>query len=95
MESHGDDEEDELALLIKNFHKFLKKEGKQTKFGVSGSKASKGKNFIKLLDFSNKKGVQCGECKGYGHIESKNTNMCKKKSKAITNVWSDKDSDRS
>ena len=43
VESHRDDEEDELALPIKNFHKFLKKASKQTKSRVSGSKASKGK----------------------------------------------------
>ena len=60
-ESHGDDEEDELALLTKNFHKFLKKAGKQTKYGVSGSKVSKGKNSFKPLYFSNKKCVQSRE----------------------------------
>ena len=58
-ESHGDDKEDEIALLTKNFHKFLKKDGEETKSGVFGSKASKGKNSFKPLDFSNKKGVQC------------------------------------
>ena len=50
MESHGDDEEDELALLTKNFHKFLKKVGKKTKSRVAGSKAAKSKKKKKKLD---------------------------------------------
>ena len=86
MEFHRDDEEDELALLEKNFHKFLKKAGKQTKFGVFGSKASKGKNSFKPLDFSNKKGVQYRESEGYSHIQSECANTRKKKSKAMTSM---------
>ena len=33
--SSEEDEEDELALLTKNFKKFLKKVGKSSKFGPS------------------------------------------------------------
>ena len=88
VESH----EDELALLTKNFHKFLKKAGKQTKSRFFGSKASKGKSSFKPLDFSNKKGVQCRECEGYGHLQSECANTHNKKSKAtMTSVWSDDD----
>ena len=69
--------------------------GKQTKSRVYGSKASKGKNSFKPLDFSNKKDVQCRDCKGYSHIQSECENTRKKKSKAMTSVWSDEDSDGS
>ena len=49
MKSRGDEDEDEdeLALLTKNFHKCLA----STKSRVPSSKATKGKNSFKPLNF--------------------------------------------
>ena len=81
MESHGNDKEDRLALLTKNFHKFLKRHASKPNLGSLVLKASKGKNSFRPLDFSNKKGVQYRECEGYGHIQFECASMRKNKVK--------------
>ena len=61
-DSSREDNEDELALLTKNFKKFLMKVAKSSKFGSSFPNMFKGKNFFtpKNSDFSNnKKRIQC------------------------------------
>ena len=93
-ESHRDDEEYQLILLTKNFHKFLKKAGKQTKYGVFVSKASKVKIISNILIFLTRNVFNI-KCKGYGHIQSECTNTHKKKSKAMTSIQSDEDPDGS
>ena len=72
-EQHSSEEsdEDELALLTKNFKKFMKKVSKSYKSGPSFPKMAKGKNLSapKKFDFSdNKKRIQCKECEDFRHI---------------------------
>ena len=94
--SNEEDDDDELALLTKNFKKFLKKVDKSSKFGSSFPKMFKGKNSSKKSYCSNKKKrIQCRECEGYGHIQSECANTRKKKSMAETSTWSDEESNRS
>ena len=81
--SNEENDDDELALLTKNFKKFLKNVGKNSKINSSSTKNTKGKTSSKSVDSSNKKGIQCRECEGYGHIQSECANTLKKKSKAI------------
>ena len=65
--------------------------GKRHKSGPKATKPPKGKNPFKPNVFSNKnKGVQCRECDGSGHIQSKCANTLKKK-KAMNTSWSDED----
>ena len=64
-DSSEEDNDNELALLTKNFKKFLKIVGKPSKFGFSFPNTFEGKNSTKKLDFSNnKKRIQCRECEG-------------------------------
>ena len=96
--SSEEDDEDELALLIKNFKKFLKKVGKSSKSGISFPRTFKGKNLSapKNFDFSNnKKRIQCRECEGFEHIQFECTNIRKKKNKALKSTWSDEESEGS
>ena len=68
-DSSEEDNDDELALLNKNFKKFLKKVSKSSKSGSSFPKTIKGKNSSTNTDISNnKKRIQCRECEGYGYI---------------------------
>ena len=84
----SDDEDDEMALLTKNFQKYIKKLGNKKAI----SKNPKG-NFSKPFE-TNKKGIQCRECEGFGHIQSECANTLKKK-KVMTATWSDQDSEQS
>ena len=54
-DSSEEDNDDEFALLTKNFKKFLKKVGKSSKFSLSFSNPFRGKNFSKILDFLTKR----------------------------------------
>lgn len=53
LDSGGDDD-NEFALLNKNFYKFLKKMGKQYKSTLKGSNSTKGKNPSEHTDFFKK-----------------------------------------
>ena len=76
--------DDEIALLTKNFQKYMKKMGNKKNI----SKGSKGNTFIKP-SVSNKKGIQCRECEGFGHIQSECANTLKKNKKSFNVTWSD------
>ena len=52
-DSSDEDNDDELALLSKNFKKFLKKVGKSSKSCSLFPNTLKGKKFSKTYDFSN------------------------------------------
>ena len=92
-DSNEEDNDDELALLTKNFKKFLKKVSNSSKSSSLFSKTFKGKNSSKTSDFSNnKKMIQFRECEGYGHIQYECANARKKKSKAMMSTWSDEES---
>ena len=90
-DSEEDDGDDELALLTKNFQKYMKKIGNKR----SSFKSSKGNQFSRPFENNNKKGVQCRECEGFGHIQSECANTLKKNKKVMTASWSDKDSESS
>ncbi|XP_062118771.1 uncharacterized protein LOC133832443 [Humulus lupulus] len=86
-----DEKDDEMALLTRNFQKFMKKVGNKNNF----SKAPKGNTSSKPFVSNNKKGIQCRECDGYGHIQSKCANTLKKNKKGFNVTWSDDDSESS
>ena len=69
-DSNEENNDNELALLTKNFKEFLKKVRKSSKSISSFANTFRGKNSSKHLDFSNnKKMIQCKECEGLGHIQ--------------------------
>ena len=69
----------------------MKKIGKKK----SMFKYSKCNQFSKPFDNSNKRGVQCRECEGFGHIQSECANTLKKNKKVMAATWSDQDSESS
>ncbi|PON72887.1 hypothetical protein PanWU01x14_063560, partial [Parasponia andersonii] len=56
--------------------------------------SSKGKPTPKP-NFNKKKGIQCREYEGYGHVQAEYANTLKKKTKAMTTTWSDEESEGS
>ncbi|XP_062087212.1 uncharacterized protein LOC133794053 [Humulus lupulus] len=80
--------DDEMSLLTKNFQKYIKKLG--NKKAISNNPKC---NFSKLFE-TNKNGIQCRECEGFGYIQSECANTLKKK-KVMTVTWSDQDSEQS
>ncbi|XP_012850949.1 PREDICTED: uncharacterized protein LOC105970659 [Erythranthe guttata] len=88
--------EESLALLSKNFGKFLKKIGKRGNLPSTGKPV----NFQNSRRNSNQdnseeskpRRIQCRECEGFGHIQSECANTLKKKKKmSLTTVWSDEE----
>ena len=58
------------------------------------SKFSKG-NTSSNSHFPNKKGIQCRECEGFGHIQSECANTLKKNKKGMNATRSDNDPESS
>ncbi|XP_062114802.1 uncharacterized protein LOC133827049 [Humulus lupulus] len=87
-----------LALLTKNYAKFLKRNYK--KYFPGGKENVSRRNFggnNKLTQQSGDKknrGIQCRECDGFGHIQAECVNTLKKK-KALAATWSDNDEEKS
>ncbi|XP_062100467.1 uncharacterized protein LOC133806373 [Humulus lupulus] len=54
-----------------------------------------GDYFSKHSDNSNKRGVKCRECEGFGHIQYECANTLKKNEKVMTTTWSDQNSESS
>ncbi|XP_012855774.1 PREDICTED: uncharacterized protein LOC105975143 [Erythranthe guttata] len=88
--------EESLALLSKNFGKFLKKIGKRGNLPSTGKPV----NFQNSRRNSNQdnseeskpRRIQCRECEGFGHIQSECANTLKKKKKmSLTTVWCDEE----
>ncbi|XP_012852378.1 PREDICTED: uncharacterized protein LOC105971989 [Erythranthe guttata] len=88
--------EESLAILSKNFGKFLKKIGKRGNLPSTGKTV----NFQNSRRNSNQdnseeskpRRIQCRECEGFGHIQSECANTLKKKKKiSLTTVWSDEE----
>ena len=48
-----------------------------------------------MIFSNNTKGIQCRECEGFKHIQSKYANTHKKKNKALKSTWSDDESEGS
>ncbi|XP_062086925.1 uncharacterized protein LOC133793633 [Humulus lupulus] len=85
------DSDSEMALLSKKFQKYMKKIGNRQTIG----KAPRGNFSYSKPSFSNKKGIQCRECEGFGHIQAECANTLKKNKKGMIVTWSDEDSDNS
>ncbi|XP_012837630.1 PREDICTED: uncharacterized protein LOC105958166 [Erythranthe guttata] len=88
--------EESLALLSKNFGKFLKKIEKRGNLPSTGKPV----NFQNSRRNSNQdnseeskpRRIQCRECEGFGHIQSECANTLKKKKKmSLTTGWSDEE----
>lgn len=86
-EISDNEDDDELALLTRNFQKFIKKVGNKRNVFKNQKENSSLKPFV-----PNKKGIQCRECEGYGHIQSRCANTLKKNKKGFTATWSDSNS---
>ena len=85
------DSDTEMALLTKNFQKYVKSIGNKPTTG----KTPRGNFSFSKPSFANKKGIQCRECEGYGHIQSECANTLKKNKKGMIVAWSDEDSENS
>ncbi|CAM8880240.1 unnamed protein product [Rhodiola kirilowii] len=100
---------EELALLTKNFNKLLKKINRK---GVGQNSLNQSKNQdTRTVDFQPRerqsdqkengksgrtKGIQCMECRGFGHIQAECANTLKKKNSKSLNVsWSDDETEES
>ncbi|CAM8975427.1 unnamed protein product [Rhodiola kirilowii] len=100
---------EELALLMKNFNKLLKKINRR---GAGQNSLNQSKNQdTRRVDFQPQerqsdqkengksrrtKGMQCRECRGFGHIQAECANTLKKKnSKSVTVSWSDTETEES
>ncbi|KAG7552427.1 Zinc finger CCHC-type [Arabidopsis thaliana x Arabidopsis arenosa] len=77
----GSSTEDSMAMLSRQFTKYLKRKGKERKDRIDEDLRSSSKN------------VQCFECKGYGHVRSECANLQKHKKKAMNVVTSDSETD--
>ncbi|XP_060961015.1 uncharacterized protein LOC133031514 [Cannabis sativa] len=80
-----------LALLAKNYARFLKKNFKKPNPGNKENSAGRnfpGPNRQSQQSEKKGKGIQCHECSGFGHIQAECANTLKKK-KALAVTWSD------
>uniref|UniRef100_A0A803Q9P0 Gag-pol polyprotein n=1 Tax=Cannabis sativa TaxID=3483 RepID=A0A803Q9P0_CANSA len=71
-----------LALLAKNYARFLKRNFKKSNFGNKENTSSKnpsGFNKHSQHHERNGKGIQCHECASFGHIQAECANTLKKK----------------
>ncbi|KFK28634.1 hypothetical protein AALP_AA7G025100 [Arabis alpina] len=78
--SNGAYAEDSLALLTRQFSKYLK------------NKHNKKDNRSREEADSSSKKIQCFECKGFGHVRSECANLLKQK-QALTSIESDSNTD--
>ncbi|XP_062080574.1 uncharacterized protein LOC133785341 [Humulus lupulus] len=87
-----------LALLTKNYAKFLKRNYKKNFTGGKENvpRRNFGGNNKQTQQSGDKKnrGIQCRECDGFRHIQAEYANTFKKK-KALVATWSDSDEEKS
>jgi hypothetical protein len=92
VEKDEEDSDEEIALMAKKFKQFMRFEKKG--FGSKGKFVKKKAPFKKVeqtQEKDHKKGVQCYECSGFGHIAPECANLKKKRGKAMAVTWSDSD----
>ncbi|KAM6576624.1 hypothetical protein CsatB_028461 [Cannabis sativa] len=86
-----------VALLTRNYAKFLKKNYRKNSPAEKENllKRNKGVNFKpgQALTDQKGRGIKCRECDGYGHIQAECANTLKKK-KALAATWSDSDEEK-
>ncbi|XP_019191068.1 PREDICTED: uncharacterized protein LOC109185584 [Ipomoea nil] len=90
--------EQSIALLTKNFNRVLKKfnkfRNKNFSNGQGNSTVNQKSSGTKRKDSSNTEGIQCYECKGFGHIQLECATYLKRKNKTyITTLSDDSDSE--
>ncbi|VFQ76116.1 unnamed protein product [Cuscuta campestris] len=93
-----DDFQEQLSLVTKQFTKrWLQKKGKQVLMQdpqrSSQTKMMKEKEFKAQPLEARRKGPQCFECGGFGHIQTECANNMKKKRQAFASTWSDEEPD--
>ncbi|XP_019167685.1 PREDICTED: uncharacterized protein LOC109163398 [Ipomoea nil] len=88
--------EQSIALLTKNFNRVLKKfnkfRNKSASINQGDFPTGQNQSISKRRDSSNIEGIQCYECKGFGHIQSECATYLKRKNKTYMTTLSD-DSD--
>ncbi|XP_060972451.1 uncharacterized protein LOC133038346 [Cannabis sativa] len=86
-----------VALLTRNYAKFLKKNYRKNSPADKENllRRNKGVNFKPRQASTDQKGrgIKCRECDGYGHIQAECGNTLKKK-KALAATWSDSDEEK-
>ncbi|KAI3458659.1 hypothetical protein Pfo_015322 [Paulownia fortunei] len=89
-----DDISESVALLTKNFEKFLRKMNTKP-YKPKPSKPSnlqKAKIIFNSSDDQKGRRIQYRECEGFGHIQVECANTLKRMSKSLTTTWSDEKS---
>ncbi|MQL93509.1 hypothetical protein Taro_026151 [Colocasia esculenta] len=95
----SDSENDEMAMLTRQFKKFLKLK----KRGSGNSKPFQKKDFLNKFESNKKYDIVCYECKKQGHMREECPELKKKlkkekftfkKANAILATWSDEDEDK-
>ncbi|VFQ68791.1 unnamed protein product [Cuscuta campestris] len=95
--SDGDYQE-QLSLITKQFKKqWMQKKGR-TNYQAESSKGFQFRNprpkeSRVLADDSKRRGPQCFECGGFGHIQPECANNLKKKRQTFVSTWSDEEDD--
>ena len=85
-----DDSDEDTALLLRRFKKFVKFE--KNGYGSKGQELKKKapfKRFEPRQENSERKGIQCYECGGIGHISPDCGNLKNKTGKVMAATWSD------
>ena len=92
IEEEKDDSDEDMALLMRRFKKFVKFEKKG--FGSKSQDLKEKtpfKRFEPRQERSERKGIQCFECGGIGHIPPDCGNLKNKKGKVMAATWSGSD----
>ena len=89
----------EIAILAKNFRKFLKMKSNGKPFSKGKFSSSKGvrKEFKKKdgNEFQSPQGIMCYKCNSYGHLKKECPNYLRGKGKVFATTLSDSDSSNS
>ncbi|VFQ77079.1 unnamed protein product [Cuscuta campestris] len=97
--SLDEDFQEQLSLFTRQFKKqWMQKKGNQRMEGTSKGPFQKDTKprevkYPENVTSVKKKGPQCFECGGYGHIQSEFANNLKKKRQSFTATWSDEEVD--
>jgi hypothetical protein len=90
---------DTLSMFIQQFRKWNQRKGKNfmqgnsSKNAVNSNKAWKNDKAAAEENGVEKKGIQCFECSGFGHVQKECPNYLKKKRQAFATCWSEDGSD--
>ena len=87
---------EQLVLLIRKFGKWNPNRGRNVPRNLSrnlpfNKEDREEEKFGKSEEDGKKKGIQCYECSGFGHVQPECPNYLKKKRPALSSTWSDDD----